>query len=457
MRYVSVFSGIEAASVAWEPLGWEPMAFCEIDEFPSAVLRARYPNVPNLGDITKVDWLAFKETHGTVDLVVGGSPCQSFSIAGKREGLAGESGLMFEYIRCVQDLMPEWFIWENVPGALSSERGKAFAQLLSEMDELGYGLAWRILDAQFFGVAQRRRRVFLVGHLGDMRACEVLFEPEGLRWDTPSSKEKRKALAADAGGGTKGSDRRMTSFAQNTRDEVRIQGDGTISGALSAQPGMKQTTYVAQRMAATQYGEEVAGTLTARHDSSPCADRGQNVVLVQNSNGEDMVGALCARGYKGVGSEYVGEGKVLAMASGQANAEVSEEVASTLSCLHEAPIVAGPAPVMLKMRHTGTPNARGGEGAMWGEDVSYTLSTSQDQTMFQPDGDGWVVRRFMPVECERLQGFPDGWTDIGEWTDTKGKKRNTGDGNRYKALGNSFAVPVVRWIGERIKLVMNAD
>lgn len=306
--------------------------------------------------------------------------------------------------------------------------------------------------------------------------------------------------------GGEGGSNLAVAFAQNTRDEVRVQGDVTISGALSAQPGMKQTTYIAQSMAfkysaggaartmpayddggtptlvtekppavavrtantgangsgvaeevahtldtnepeavlaRTQYGEELAGTLTARHDSSPCADRGQNVVLVQNSNGENMVGALCAHDYKGVGSEYVGEGKVLAMASGQANAEVSEEVASTLSCLHEAPIVAGPAPVMLKMRHTGTPNAGGGEGAMWGEDVSYTLSTSQDQTMFQPDGDGWVVRRLMPVECERLQGFPDGWTDLGD----------TPDGPRYKALGNSMAVPVIRAIGEGIERV----
>lgn len=196
MRYISIFSGIEAASVAWEPLGWEPVAFSEIDEFPSAVLRSRYPNVPNLGDITRVDWTEYR---GTVDLVVGGSPCQSFSIAGKREGLSGASGLMWEYIRCIQDIMPEWLIWENVPGALSSERGWAFEQLLSSLDVLGYGLAWRVLDAQFFGVAQRRRRVFLVGHLGDMRACEVLFESEGLRWDTPSSREKREGLTQAAG------------------------------------------------------------------------------------------------------------------------------------------------------------------------------------------------------------------------------------------------------------------
>ena len=203
MKYISLFSGIEAASVAWEPLGWEPVAFCEIDAFPSAVLAHRFPEVPNIGDITKVDW---REYHGSIDVVVGGSPCQSFSIAGKREGLAGESGLMFEYIRAVREIMPRYFVWENVPGALSCEKGAAFRQLLSEMDALGYGLAWRVLDAQFFGVAQRRRRVFLVGCLGDAeRAAEILFEPESLSWDSPSSREKRKELAADAERGVGGS------------------------------------------------------------------------------------------------------------------------------------------------------------------------------------------------------------------------------------------------------------
>ena len=161
MRYISVFSGIEAASAAWEPLGWEPVAFAEIDEFPSAVLRARYPNVPNLGDITKVDWRPYR---GAVDIVVGGSPCQAFSIAGKRQGLMDARGqLMLEYVRAVAEIEPEWFLWENVPGVLSQDKGRAFGTLLREMDELGYGMAWRILDAQFFGVAQRRRRVFLVG------------------------------------------------------------------------------------------------------------------------------------------------------------------------------------------------------------------------------------------------------------------------------------------------------
>ena len=142
MRYISLFSGIEAASVAWKDLdGWEPVAFSEIDKFPSAVLAYRFPDVPNLGDITKIDWSEVIAKHGAVDLIVGGSPCQSFSIAGGRESLDGESRLMFEYIRAVGDVRPKWFLWENVPGVLST-RDDAFEQLLSEMEKFGYGMAW---------------------------------------------------------------------------------------------------------------------------------------------------------------------------------------------------------------------------------------------------------------------------------------------------------------------------
>lgn len=165
MRYLSLFSGIEAASVAWQPLDWEAMAFSEIDPFCCRVLSERFPTVPNLGDIRNIDCKEFISEYGKPDLIVGGSPCQSFSIAGDRTGRSGASGLMQEYIRVVSGLLPEWFVWENVPGAFSVEHGAAFRQLLSEMDALGYGLAWRVLDAQFFGVAQRRERVFLVGHL----------------------------------------------------------------------------------------------------------------------------------------------------------------------------------------------------------------------------------------------------------------------------------------------------
>ena len=205
MRYVSVFSGIEAASVAWEPLGWEPIAFSEIEAFPSAVLAARYPRVPNYGDITKIDWSKHDDCR-TADLLVGGSPCQSFSIAGSRTGLNGASGLMWEYVRAVRELMPRWLVWENVPGALSSSRGQDFGCLLRALDGLGYGLAWRVLDAQYYGVAQRRRRVYLVGSLGDQRACDVLFEPDCLRWDHPTGQAKRQALARQAQGGVGGAD-----------------------------------------------------------------------------------------------------------------------------------------------------------------------------------------------------------------------------------------------------------
>ena len=181
--------------------------------------------------------------------------CQSFSIAGKREGLEGASGLMFEYIRAVSEILPRYWVWENVPGALSSSGGADFGCFLREMAGIRgaggerYGIGWRVLDAQFFGVAQRRRRLFAVGVLGDLAGpAEILFEPDGLRWDTPSSREKRQALAADARSRAQGTDggARVTAFAQNTRDELRVQGDGTISGALAAQPGMKQQTYVAE-------------------------------------------------------------------------------------------------------------------------------------------------------------------------------------------------------------------
>lgn len=172
VRYLSVFSGIEAASMAWEPLGWEPIAFAEVDEFPSAVLAHRYPNVPNLGDVCKIDWGKVVEEFGRPDVLVGGSPCQSFSIAAgaNRTSLDGKSNLMFEYLRAVGEVLPEWVLWENVPGVLRT-RDNAFVQLIDTLQDLGYGIAWRVLDAQFFGVAQRRRRVFLVGHLGCGGGC----------------------------------------------------------------------------------------------------------------------------------------------------------------------------------------------------------------------------------------------------------------------------------------------
>lgn len=196
IRYISLFSGIEAASVAWQPLGWKPIAYAEVEPFPKNVLKQHYPNVPDLGDVTKVDW---KQYHHAADVVVGGSPCQAFSIAGLRKALDDPRGqLMLEYIRACHEIDPEWIVWENVPGVLSAEHGRAFQSLLEAVVELwpDGGAAWRVLDAQFFGVAQRRERVFLVVNTRDWRrAAPVLFERESLCRDSASSREKRETLA----------------------------------------------------------------------------------------------------------------------------------------------------------------------------------------------------------------------------------------------------------------------
>lgn len=367
MRYISLFSGIEAASVAWEPLGMEPVCFCEIDQFPSAVLAERYPGVPNLGDITKVDW---SEWRGAAEIVVGGSPCQSFSVAGDRTGLDGASGLMFEYVRAVRELMPRWLVWENVPGALSSAHGEDFGCLLRELDALGYGLAWRVLDAQFFGVAQRRERVFVVGSLGDggaERACEVLFEPESLRWDTPSSREERQALAHGAGGGAA-----SAGFSWHA---------GSVTRSIGYEP-------------------EQPPTLTATKEPA-----------------------------------------VICMTDTQPNTMVDEETCGTLTrrMYKDAPVVAFAA------NQRGEVRLQGGDGSVTG-----AIPASQSGKQVNGVSDGAVVRHLTPRECERLQGFPSDWTKV----PYKGRPaEECPDTPRYKAIGNSMAVPVMRWIGRRIQMV----
>jgi len=185
MKYGSVCSGIEAASVAWHGLGWQAAWFSEIEKFPCAALAHHYPNTPNLGNMTR-----FKEWHdeptkgpGSIELLVGGTPCQSFSLAGLRKGLADPRGnLMLTYLAIAERYRPRWVVWENVPGVLSSNGGRDFSAFLGGLGQLGYGFAYRVLDAQYFGVAQRRRRVFVVGYLGDWRPpAAVLFERESLR------------------------------------------------------------------------------------------------------------------------------------------------------------------------------------------------------------------------------------------------------------------------------------
>ena len=192
MRYLSVCSGVEAATTAWHDLGWTPVAFSEIEKFPSEVLAHHYPKTQNMGDMTK-----YKEWNlDSVGLLVGGTPCQSFSVAGLRKGLEDPRGnLALTYVGILDKFRPKWCIWENVPGVLSSNGGRDFGSFLGALAECGYGFAYRVLDAQYFGVPQRRRRVFVVGCLGDWEApAKVLLEREGLRRDTPPSREKRQEV-----------------------------------------------------------------------------------------------------------------------------------------------------------------------------------------------------------------------------------------------------------------------
>ncbi len=205
MRYLSVCSGIEAATVAWHGLGWTPVGFSEIEPFPSAVLAHHYPNVPNFGDMTKHEQWPLQP--GSIDLLVGGTPCQSYSVAGLRQGLADPRGsLMLTYLAIAARLRPRWIVWENVPGVLSSNGGRDFGTFLGALGNLGYGWCYRCLDAQYVrvgrwprAVPQRRRRVFVVGCLGDgTAAAEVLALREGLQRHIEASGKSRKGVAADA-------------------------------------------------------------------------------------------------------------------------------------------------------------------------------------------------------------------------------------------------------------------
>lgn len=209
MRYLSVCAGIEAATVAWHPLGWTPAAFSEIDPFPRAVLAHHYPTVPLHGDFTTIEG----HEYGPIDLLVGGTPCQDFSVAGLRAGITGDRGnLTLEFLRLAARSKPRWIVWENVPGVLSSDDGRALGAFLGGLGALGYGFAYRVLDAQYFGVAQRRARVFVVGYLGDWRrAAAVLFERESLLGHLAPRREAGEGVAPTisarpSGGGGLGPD-----------------------------------------------------------------------------------------------------------------------------------------------------------------------------------------------------------------------------------------------------------
>jgi DNA (cytosine-5)-methyltransferase 1 len=413
VRYLSVCSGMEAASVAWHPLGWTPVAFSEIEPFPSAILKHRFskPNypydVPNLGSLT--EYQSWPLEPGAIDLLVGGTPCQSFSVAGLRKGLADPRGnLALTFLGLADKLKPRWIVWENVPGVLSSNGGRDFGSFVGALGQLGYGWAMRILDAQHFGVPQRRRRVFVVACLGDWRAAaEILSLAEGLSGYLAKGKQTRKGSSSDA--------------------KSSVGADGLIGG------------------------------IDYEHNAHGPNDVTGPLLKGSPTGGGHPLPAIAFRKSKRACSTTDNETWVPADASKTLNNFDLGDTRTTHAVVQ---------PVAIQGTIIGRGDNAGpqGTGATEGGPM-FTLTKTdihgvcqaqayenhdQNSRVTGPLVGAMAVRRLTPVECERLQGFPDNWSRI-SW---KGKpEEDCPDGPRYKACGNSMAVPVMRWIGERIAAV----
>ncbi len=574
MKYLSVCSGIEAASVAWHPLGWEPVAFSEIEPFPSAVLAHHYPSVPNLGDMTKFqEW-----PDEPVDLLVGGTPCQSFSVAGLRKGLEDPRGnLMLTYLAIAQRYRPRWLVWENVPGVLSSNGGRDFGTFLGALGELGYGWAYRVLDAQWFGVAQRRRRVFVVGYLGDwQRAAKVLFERESVQRNPAPSREAREAVAGTIAArfgisrnnheelawtqcfaGSRQSDVAATlettahdySRADNFNMVAQPIGFGAQMSVPQTDIDLMQTLQAKNPMAvaqpipihdqATRHAGKRGNNQDGKGnglgigqpgDPAPTLTKGdkhavaQPVAFTRCDNGQDA--QVDVTPTMRCGSNYSAHLAVAQPVYGTDcyNGAITGDVAATLGTPGSSVNASGPTvmqPVAYAIQGAATREnpASGPDGiGVRSDNCAYTIEARSEvqavaygidgeqnaseeligtlrshqsggyegarvaqPVAFEPGsiarnagpagesplaptlrremGDNqpavriaMQVRRLTPVECERLQGFPDGYTNI-PWR----KKADAPDGPRYKALGNSMAVPCMAWIGKRIAEVDRGD
>ena len=396
----SLFSGIGGFDLGLERAGMRPLWMCEIDQACQGVLRRHWPGVNVYGDVTRLS----ADNVVRPDVLCGGFPCQDVSVAGRRAGLAGErSGLWFEFHRLIGSLQPRWVVIENVPGLLSSNGGQDFAVVLRGLVECGYGVAWRVLDAQYFGVAQRRRRVFIVGSLGSGRAAEVLFEREGVSGDTPPRREAGQRVA-----GTLTAGAHPDGF--NGRDaESGLFVYGGISGqpldasmSLNAHPGGRWDLE-SENFVVSGFGESGQGWW------------------------RDGVGPLRAEGE----NRPSRPSSVIAFRTNQTNAQGpihSVEITDTLAQDHP-PAVATFDPIQVTSKANRTRVEFGAP-----------CNTLHEKGMSAIGGFG--VRRLTPVECERLQGFPDGWT------------AGQSDSTRYRQLGNAVCVNVAEWIGRRI---MEAD
>ncbi|MDW7785029.1 phage N-6-adenine-methyltransferase [Morganella morganii] len=444
LTYGSVCSGIEAASVAWEPIGMKPLWFSEIEPFPSAVLAAHWPQVDNLGDMTKIAAAVRAGDVPAPDLLVGGTPCQAFSVAGLRGGLGDERGqLTLSYVELADSIdekreqngeQPAIIVWENVPGVLSSKDnafGCFLAGLAGESEELkptgekwtnvGYvsgpkrTVAWRILDAQYFGVAQRRRRVFVVASARtDICPAEILFEYDSLRGDITPCGETGQTVAAltKNGVGATGADDN-----QAQAGHLIAFGGGNTSGEI-----------------------KVATTCTA-HGAR--LDFDTDTFAVHGTQDPDVNHELAHT----LGRNHGQENACIAFSCKDYGADATENLSPTLRAGNSSNSNQNsgqPPAIALAGNTIGRAPQNGGNGTGYDESgVSYTLTKSDIHGVSVRNN----VRRLTPVECERLQGFPDNHTLI-SW---RGKDAaDCPDGPRYRAIGNSMAVPVMRWIGERI-------
>ncbi|ELH6756525.1 Dam family site-specific DNA-(adenine-N6)-methyltransferase [Salmonella enterica subsp. enterica serovar Rubislaw] len=471
MRYGSVCSGIEAASIAWESLGWQPAWFAEIEAFPSAVLANHWPNVTNLGDMTGIAAAVRAGDVEAPDVLVGGTPCQAFSIAGLRNGLADKRGqLTLSYVElanAIDDKRRECgeeeaiIVWENVPGVLSSKDnafGCFLAGLAGESCELQPAggkwthagcvsgpqrvIAWRVLDAQFFGVAQRRKRVFVVASARKgFDPAEVLFELNSVRRDTPPCREPQTAVTADTGNGAEGGSHwdNPANPHPTLNQSNNIGGIGASNQEIFAQRGAGIVGAYRMTAFGEYSGDGTASTVKAR-DYKDATD-----LAVTYS---DISRTLLSKS-----NDSTAEDLETYAIHGTQDPDTNHELAHTLGRNHgqENAIITEPYTIAIRGREEGS-----------------TVEVRNDGTanaLLTPDGGragmgvgavGWgmQVRRLTPVECERLQGFPDNHTLI-PW---RGKDAaDCPDGPRYKAIGNSMAVPVMRWIGERIAAALPVE
>jgi DNA (cytosine-5)-methyltransferase 1 len=490
MRYLSVCSGIEAVTVAWQPLDWTPVAFAEIDPFCCWLLRSRYgasrplhmpsPNtaeshqeakrraaairdvialpttgvIPNFGDFTRIG----VDDVGAIDLLAGGTPCQSFSIAGKRAGLDDARGnLTLEFARLADRLRPLWLVWENVPGVLSIDNGQTFGTFLGQLVELGYGVAYRVLNAEFFGVPQRRRRVFVVGCAGDWRAAAaVLFDQSCVSGHPPPRRETRQDLVPTLGARTQGGGGLGTDF---DLDGGLVAYTGTTAHCLNAggmgRQDIETETMIAHGLCADGFDASEDGTgrgtpmvpiaICTAHTQSNGHGFSDNIAHTLESTTSQAV-AFNLRGREG-GSipEPSPLASIRAAPGGSSNSYVA------FSVKDYGADVGGIAPTLRGMGHDASHANGGGQIAVAAPlTASYGKQVDSSDTSNGPPNilhSGTAVRRLTPRECERLQGFPDDYTLICY------RGRLAADGPRYRALGNSMAVPVMRWIGERIATV----